>query len=292
MRKLPLIILTALVAVAAAAFVYMMQWDAVGNWTPNHRFYVHTTTNTLAHLVEQVGGEDVGVSPIVASNIEPHDYEPTANDVITGLSGDVFVMNGAGLDAWATTIADQREEAGKRIIVALDENARDPHFWLDPLSVINFINQVEQVYEQIDPEYAAQYRANADAYIDELYQLDTEFRSRLVNCEKPEIVVAHDAFNYLGDRYGFEIHPVTGISPDEEPSPSDLANLAQFMKDNNITVVFFEETATDNIAQVLADEANARTEVLYTLEVLPAEETYLSLMRMNLERIADAMVCR
>lgn len=291
MRKLSLIIVVVLLCLTAA-FMYMKQPESVTNWTLNNRFYVHTTTNTLAHIVEYIGGGDVGVLPIVGSNIEPHDYEPTANDILTGLSSDLFIMNGAGFDAWAQTIIDQREAEGKPSVVVLDPVATDPHFWLDPISVMDVILRIRDAYIAIDPEHAAQYTTNAESYISELTELDTEYRARLVDCEKPEIVVAHDAFRYLADRYGFTVHAVTGISPDEEPSPADLARLTDLIENNGLDVVFFEETASDGIARVLAEETGSTTEVLYTLEVIPSDESYVSLMRANLEKLASAMICR
>lgn len=292
MRKLPVVVFLLAAIGGAVTYTSMKPDEFVADWSPTHRFIVRTTTNTLAHFAEIVGGESVGAWPIIASDIEPHEYEPTSNDVIDGLSDDLFIMNGAGVDAWADSIVQQRSDASKPSIVVLDPRIQDPHFWLDPIAVIDLVGQIRDAYIAIDPEHADEYTRNAAAYVDELTQLDAEYRATLVNCEKPEIVVAHDAFNYLAERYGFTVNAIAGISPEEEPSPSKLIELAQLMEQNNLTVVFFEETAADRTAQVLADEAGARAQVLYTGEIIPAEETYLSLMRKNLAQLDAAMVCR
>lgn len=290
MRKLSLILFV--IVASASVFYFSMKSGRQADWTPNHRLYVHTTTNTLAHFVSYVGGDAVGVSPIISSDIEPHDFEPTANDVITGLSSDFLVMNGAGLDDWARTIVTQRSSDDKLSLIALNDAVTDPHFWLDPLAVISFIERVRDAYIEIDPDHADEYRANTEAYVNDLLALDERFRTSLSACEKPEIVVAHDAFTYLADRYHFTVHAVSGISPEEEPSPADLIRLTDLMRDHDISIVFFEETASDRIAQVLADEVGAQSEVLYTAEVIPADETYITLMDKNLEELASAMLCQ
>ncbi|MCR4312232.1 MAG: metal ABC transporter substrate-binding protein [Candidatus Uhrbacteria bacterium] len=282
-----------IVASASVLYFSMNQPNQdIQGWRPYSRFYVHTTTNTLAHLIDKIGGDEVGVSPIISSDIEPHDFEPTANDVITGLSGDLFIMNGAGLDAWASTIVDQRSASAQPSLVVLDDSVTDPHFWLDPLAVISFVEQVRDIFMQIDAEHAEEYRSNAQTYIEEIQALDERYRTTLAACEKPEIVVAHDAFSYLADRYGFTAHAVSGISPEDEPSPNNLIRLTDLMHSHDLSVVFFEETASDRIAQVLADEVGATVEVLYTAEIIPAEETYISLMDSNLEKLAGAMLCQ
>ena len=151
---------------------------------------------------------------------------------------------------------------------------------------------MRDAFIEIDPEYAELYRANAQSYIDELTLLDLDYRAQLVECARPEVVVAHDAFNYLAERYGFAVYAVSGISPEAEPTPSDLAELAELINEHDLEVVFFEETAADEIAQVLADETGTTAQVLYTIEIIPSDETYLSLMQANLNKLADAMLCQ
>ena len=174
----------------------------------------------------------------------------------------------------------------------LEEGATDPHVWLDPTRVASLAHAVAAEMERIDPDNADVYERNADALEDDLAELDEEYSTALGTCERSELVVSHEAFGYLTQRYGLEQVGVSGIDPESEPSPGRVAEVAEFAREHGVTTIFFEEQVAPDIAQVIADEIGAEVEVLNPLEFPPdGNADYFDVMRTNLDSITAALDC-
>jgi zinc transport system substrate-binding protein len=236
------------------------------------------------------------ITTIVAAGVEPHDFSPTFDDVKTMLDADVLIMNG-GVDDWAMDIFHDRSETGKTTIVAsmLSSNT-DPHVWLDPVYSQETVRHIGRVLNALSPNHRESIEAGVNAKIAILSDLDRAYREGLTSCDIREIVTAHDAFGYLARRYNFTVHGITGVSPEDEPSASGLAALADLIREKKITTVFFEELVSDDLARTLANETGAIVDVLDPIESLTSEEKaqmgYAGIMRENLEKLRAAMLCR
>ncbi len=295
-------ILVAVIVVGVGMFATSRNTDET-NWGPTPNILVVTTNITMAHFVKIVSGDinvNAGVTPIVSSDIEPHEYEPSTSDVAFALeNADVFIAVGSSFDGWAKGIVDERERLGKTNLVVMDWDAADPHFWLDPITLSGTIDDIASTLALADPEHAAAYAANAAAYQTELAALDAEFRTMLAACNLRDIITTHGAFGFLAARYDINDHAVTGISPEDEPTARDLARLADLMREKGITTVFVEATETDDLAKALASEVRASIAAIDTFETERPSKTsetdtadYLEIMRDNLAALASAMVCR
>lgn len=175
-----------------------------------------------------------------------------------------------------------------------DHGDLDPHFWLDPTLLAKVADAVTEQVSDLDPDHAADYAAANQRLQTELTTLDQEFETGLARCATRAIVVSHDAFGYLGHRYDLEVLPIAGLSPDAEPSPKHLSELADLIREKKITTVFNERLASPALARTLADELDLRTAVLDPIEGLNSEDAtddYLSLMRANLAAIREADSC-
>jgi zinc transport system substrate-binding protein len=131
----------------------------------------------------------------------------------------------------------------------------------------------------------------------DLHRLDLASRRGLANCARGDIVTSHAAFDYLAQRYGLRQVSITGLAPESEPSPQQLANVVRIVRRTHTTTVFFERLVSPRLADTVARETGARTAVLDPIEGLtPAEqsrgETYLSLMGENLTALRKALGCR
>jgi zinc transport system substrate-binding protein len=144
---------------------------------------------------------------------------------------------------------------------------------------------------RIDPGSESAYRSRAATLTRELSRLDQDFRTGLARCERRELVTSHSAFGYLTARYGLTQVGISGLSPDQEPSPRRLAEVAQLAERQGVTTIFFEEVASPAVARTIAREVGAKAEVLSTLEGKPATGDYLSAMRADLAAIAAALGC-
>ena len=176
-----------------------------------------------------------------------------------------------------------------------DHGEDDPHFWQDPLRMAELGDAVADSLSEIDPDHADEYADNAARLRADLEELDEELTAGLASCERDTVVVSHDAFGYLEDRYGLHFEPVAGLSPDAEPTPADLQDLQELIREEGVTTVFSERLASREFTASLASDLGLETAVLDPLEGLSdetADEDYLSLMRANLAALQEANACR
>jgi zinc transport system substrate-binding protein len=169
----------------------------------------------------------------------------------------------------------------------------DPHFWLDPLKMADLADAVAEELSAVDAEGAEEYAANAADLRIELEELDADYTAALSSCERDLVVVNHDAFGYL-TKYGLELEPIAGLSPDSEPTAADVARLQDLIADEGVTTVFSETLVSPETAETLARDAGVEAGVLDPLEGLTdttAGEDYLSLMRANLDALRAANGC-
>lgn len=253
----------------------------------------------LAEAAQQVGGGPVRVRNLTPPGAEPHDLELSASQVAEIQDADVVLVLGRGFQP-----AVERAAAGRRGTVELLSvlgpsagDSRDPHVWLDPVLFSTVVDHVTSAVERIEPEQRTTVAANATRYKAELADLDGEYRAGLADCARREIVTAHDAFGRLASRYGLSQEAIAGVSPEIEPEPARLAELADLVRQRGVTTIFTESLVSPRVADALARETGARTEVLDPLESLSSKDiragaTYLSVMRDNLAKLRTALGCR
>ena len=277
----------------------------------------------LAYLAEEVGGERVTVRSVIPMGTEPHDFEPTPQDIIALRSSRVFVYNGNGLDPWADRLRSELESAGLSVVAASqavsvlpvreeaveiimdpastedheEQYGYDPHIWLDPIRARQISELIRDALIAADPAGAAYYRAQATTLQNRLSSLHQDYEKTLSACINRSVVVSHDAFNYLASRYKLSLYPIAGLSPDAEPSTKRLADLTTLIKEQKVSTIFFESLASSRLAETLAKETGARTAVLnpiegLTVDDLAAGKNYESLMRDNLSALSTALVCK
>lgn len=281
---------------------------------------VVATFYPLADFARNVGGDFVDVVTVVPAGIEPHDYEPTPRDILKAYEADIFLINGAGFDAWAEKIRGELESRGVKVIQMSDlvtllpgsheeheeaeeheeeheESVFDPHFWLDPLLVEKQIQAITQALSERDPLHQAEYASQSSAYLMKLQTLDDAYRSSLATCRLDTVVTSHNAFAYLAKRYGFKTISVAGLSPEAEASPRRLAEIASIVREKGIRHIFFETLVSPKVADTLAQEVGAQTLVFNPLEGLTEEERlagvdYLAIMKTNLDNLVIALQCQ
>ncbi|WP_166392398.1 metal ABC transporter substrate-binding protein [Nocardioides ochotonae] len=270
----------------------------------------------LQYVAERVGGDRVDVDPVSSPNADPHNAELTVRETASLTAADLVVL----LGGFQPAVDDATEQnAGGEVLDAAsavdllpvegdhehehdghdhggDEHGEDdPHFWQDPLRMAALGDAVADSLSEIDPDHADEYADNAAQLRADLEELDEEFRTGLATCERDTVVVSHDAFGYLEDRYGLHFDPVAGLSPDAEPTPSDLQDLQELIREEGVTTVFSERLASRQFTAPLAADLGLETAVLDPLEGLSdetADEDYLSLMRANLAALQEANACR
>jgi zinc transport system substrate-binding protein len=159
--------------------------------------------------------------------------------------------------------------------------------------MILMANAISERLISIDPDRADFYTANTKVINSELEALDKEFTAGLASCELKEIVTSHDAFGYLANAYGFTQHGIAGLSPESEPSPARLVEIAEMVKAEGITTIYYETLVSPTIAQTVADETGATVAVLDPIEGLieGSTDTFITVMKANLQALIKGQTC-
>lgn len=255
----------------------------------------------LQYVAERIVGDHAEVTNLTRPGVEPHDLELSPRQT-ADLAGADVVLHEEGLQPAVDEAV--RNESPEHVVDAASvvdlrpvegEDGVDPHFWLDPTLLAEVGQEFTRAISEADPTHAESYRAANQELQGDLLALDREFRDGLAECRSRALVVSHDAFGYLGRRYDLEVLPIAGLSPDAEPSPRHLAELADLIRTKNITTVFSEQLASPKLADTLASDLDISTAVLDPIEGLTSSDEsadYASLMRENLAAIEKAGGCR
>ena len=207
-----------------------------GGQTSPGQLSVVTSFYPMYDFASKVAGDQATVTNLTPAGVEPHDWEPSASDMITLEKADVFIYNGAGMEHWVDSVLKSLQNKNL-IVVEASANAPfltpdgkanaaaaafDPHVWLDPQIAKMEMHTILDSLKKAAPEHADYFQANFDKYSLEFDKLDGEFSSALSGVPQKNIVVAHNAFGYLCNAYGLTQVPIEGLSADSEPDAARM----------------------------------------------------------------------
>lgn len=301
-------------ALAIAAGVPVLAGCGTGAGEPGtdtaHGMSILASFYPLQWIAERVGGQAVEVSSLTPPGAEPHDLELTPRDVAAVSEVDLVVYLSEFQPAVDDAVIQEADEsafdAAEHTELDLtyipieegtenaDEQGADPHFWLDPIRLADVADALADRLGEIDSDNASSFTANAAQLRNELEQLDTELRDGLANCDNTNLVTSHNAFGYLADAYGLTQIGITGLTPEEEPSAANLADIAGYVEDNDVRTIYFETLVSPAIAEAVASESGVETAVLDPIEGLTEESDgsdYLEVMRSNLATLRAGQPC-
>lgn len=284
---------------------------------------VVTSFYPMYEFTKQVAGDHANVIALIPAGAEPHDWEPSAKDMTQLKNANVFVYNGI-VEGWVDQALKSAENKNRVVVEAIkgielmeglpedeheedqkkedkdhkeeahEDHILDPHVWLTPVLAQKEVEAIVVGLTQADPAHKEDYRKNADAYIGKLKALDESFKTGLKNVKRKEFVTQHAAFGYLAKEYGLTQVPIAGLSPEEEPAPDKMAEIIKFAKENKVQTIFFETLVDPKVANTIAKEVGAKTDVLNPLEGLTDDEKkknldYIGVMTNNLEALKKAL---
>lgn len=287
----------------------------------NGRISVVTSFYPIYYLASQIGGEQANVINLIPAGVEPHDWTPKSRDLSEASKANLFLYNGAGLEGWvddflkglggskavqAFSVSDgislieadgsahEHDHEAEHGDDAHSELTVDPHTWVSPKSALVMAGNIKKIMVEADEAHASSYEANYEQLKFKLTALDASYTEQLGKLPRKDIVVSHQAFGYLARDYGLKQIAIMGLSPDAEPRAQDLLEISQFVKDNDVRYIFFEELVSSALADTLAREAKVETLVLNPVEGLTpsqeqAGEDFISLMESNLQHLVQAL---
>jgi manganese/zinc/iron transport system substrate-binding protein len=272
-----------------------------------------TTTGMIADVAKNVGGNRVQVAALMGPGVDPHLYKASEGDVISLQEADVIFYNGLHLESQMGEVLERLNEFGLKTVAVTDKIDRsflesppafqgnfDPHVWFDVSLWMKTVEQVQETLVELDPTNATVYEANAGAYLNELqdlhqYVLD---QANMIPAEQRILITAHDAFNYFGRAYGFEVRGLQGISTEAQAGTGDVQALANFIVEKQIPAIFVESSVPQRNVEAVQAAVQAQgfdvkiggslfSDAMGT-EGTP-EGTYIGMVRHNIDTIVEAL---
>ncbi|WP_117170789.1 metal ABC transporter solute-binding protein, Zn/Mn family [Paraliobacillus sediminis] len=291
--------------------------------TESEQVQIYTTLYPLEYFANEIGGSYVDVTSILPAGADPHTYEPTSKTMVDIATADVFIYNGANLEAYAEKIQEALIDEEVKMLAATDgldllnyehedeEHAHeeetesteddghdhgdiDPHVWLDPMLSISLAENIKTELVAQMPEQEETFEANYQDLVSRLENLDSTFHETIEGYEQNQILVSHAAYGYLEKAYGIEQLAISGITSSDEPSQKELEDIIEQVKENDINYLFFEQNIQPKVATVIQQETGVDSLELHNLSVLTEEDIennddYFTLMEQNLEAIETAL---
>ncbi len=277
----------------------------------NGELKVVTTTTIIADVARNIAGDLVEVEALMGPGVDPHLYKASAGDVKRMNEADMVIYNGLHLEG---RMGEVFENIKDKIIFAANEDIDegqlldfetnpgyfDPHVWFDVPIWQGAAERIAEGLKELDPENSDVYDENLKSYLAELEELDKYVRDRTeeLDPEKRILVTAHDAFQYFGDEYGFDVRGLQGISTDAEAGTSDVRKLADFIVENEVKAIFVESSVPRKNIEALQEAVKSKgfdVEIggeLYsdsTGDLGSPAESYIGTVRENIDTIVDAL---
>lgn len=261
----------------------------------------------LADIAQNVAGDRLKVDVLLQPEVDPHSYQPTPRDVTRIAESTILIINGAGLESFLGPLLVNA--GGERLVIEAsaglkprsdpggDNPMGDPHFWLDPINVVKYVENIRDGLTQSDPAGTKTYTANAKVYIEDLHTLDAWIKEQVSQIPPAHrlLVTDHETFGYFAERYGFTVvgTVIPGLSSEASPSAQQMTSLIKQIKQTGAPAIFLEAGANPNLAEQIANETGAKVITnLYTHSISgisgPAP-TYIDMMQYNVKQIVEAL---
>lgn len=298
------LISTALLASACGCKSEKPQGDSLNIITTNFPPY---------DFVRQLSGGEITPKMLLSGGQDSHSYEPTAREMVEISEADILICTGGESDEWVNSLTESTE--GLKIVRMMDfvepveeehdedeaehdhdhdheHEELDEHVWTSPKNAMLICEGIADALCEADPENAEKYKAGLSDYLVELTELDKELTAAAEKLDKPLIFGDRFPFRYMARDYGIEYYAAfSGCSSETEPSAARLASLIETAKTENVTVIYHIEFSTEKVANTIAEAVGAETRLMHSChslsdEDLAAGETYISIMRRNIENLS------
>jgi zinc transport system substrate-binding protein len=299
MKKYFILVLVSLCFISL--WVYFRQAKKTTTVFNPNTLSITTSSYPLEFIARQLVAGDKVVTNLVPFGTDPHEFEPSAKQISGIYDSTIFLFNGADLDPWAEKI--QEDLASKGIVpmkavagLTLIDGA-DPHFWLDTDNMTKVANRLAVVLIKLDPNKTQDYQSRLEAFTKSMRSLDDEYATSLATCKQKNLVISHNFFAYPAKKYGLIEVPISGLSPESEPTPKALADIITLIKSQKVGVIFRETLISPKLVESLAQDAGVKVATLNPLEGLSAQDAslgldYISIMRENLKQLKQGLECK
>ena len=270
---------------------------------------VVATFSILGDMTQHIGGDRIALTTLVGPGADAHVYEPGPGDAQAVSTARLLIVNGLGFEGWMDRLKQASGFEGVEVVASVgiepltlteggddhDHGGVDPHAWQNVANAAVYARNIAAALERADPQGAALYRANVEAYLAELEALDAAIVTDLskIPAAQRVLVTSHDAFGYFAAAYGVKVLAPQGISTDSEASAADVAALIRQIREHGVRAVFVESVTNPRLLELISRETGAAVGgTLYSDTLSTADgdaPTYIAMMRHNAESIAAAL---
>lgn len=267
----------------------------------NNKITVITTLFPVYDFARSVGGNKADVLLLLTPGTEPHEYAPTASDIVNINNADVFAYTGYFMEQWVSGVLESITSKNLEIVDMSKGNEivnDDPHIWLDFENDKIMAKNIADAIIKKDPKNKDYYEKNLQDFISKIDKIDGEYKTTISSCKTKEIVYGgHYALGYLVRRFGLQYTAAQGLAPDSEPTVKDLIKLVDQIKNDDVKYIFYEELASPKVAETISNETGAKMLLLNNLESLPKDEfqngkTFIDAMYQSLDNIKVGLDCK
>ena len=269
------------------------------------RFKVVTSFTVIADMARNVAGDAAVVESITKPGAEIHNYQPTPRDLVAAQDADLILWNGLNLELWFGQFLDNLGDIPDAVVSDGVEpigigtgpysGKPNPHAWMSPDAALVYVDNIAAAFARYDPENAATYAANADAYKQRIREAIDPIRARFreIPAERRWLVTSEGAFSYLARDFGLRELYLWPINADQQGTPQQIRRVIDRMRESAIPTIFSESTISPDPAKQVARETGARYGgVLYVDSLSEADgpvPTFIDLLRVTSQRIADGL---
>ena len=269
---------------------------------------VLTSFTVFADMARNIAGDHAEVVSITREGAEIHMFRPTPGDIKRGLGADVVLWNGLGLETWFERYLENLGDVKAYILsdgvepILIAEGSyqgrANPHAWMSPGNANIYIDNIVRALSETDPENAAAYAANGEAYKAEIAATFAPIRAAIEALpeEKRWLVTSEAAFSYLARDFGLKEASIWAINADSQGSPQQVRRIIDLMRENRIPVIFSESTVSPKPAEQVARETGAAYGGVLYVDSLSTPDgpvpTYLDLLRVTSETIVNGLTAK
>lgn len=303
-------ILICMLSFVLALFLGACSQDKQNDVKESHGMKIVTSFYPVYAMVKAVSG-DLNDVRMIQSSSGIHSYEPSANDIAAIYDADVFVYHSHTLESWAGSLDPSLQKSKVKVLEAsegmtlervpgledmkagegIDEKTLyDPHTWLDPEKVAEEAQIIADKLSELDGANKDTYQKNAQSFSAKAHDLTKKYQPIFEKVNQRNFVTQHTAFSYLAKRFGLNQLGIAGISPDQEPSPRQLTEIQEFVKNYKVKTIFTESNASSKVADTLVKSTGVSLKTLNPLEADPQnDKSYLENLEENLAILAQEL---
>jgi len=276
-------------------FVMIFTFSSCGRKIENdssQRLKVVVSFNPIREIAKSIGKDKVDIKVIIPEATEPHDFEPTAKDLMVLNNSKVFIYNGLNMENWVDKVIDNIDN---KEVISVNASSgckvidNDPHIWLGLTTAKVEAKNIMDSFIKADPENEHFYRDNFDRFSKQLDNLLKNYKDKFNLVKNKKFVTGHAAFAYLCRDFNLSQNSVEGVFGEGEPSVKRIKELIEYCKKNNVKTIFMESQVSPKVSETLAKEINGNIEKINTLECREDNKDYISIMKDNLDKIYNSL---